>query len=125
MILGFIGVFVLVGLVAVLVSTDSSQAEISIVSPEDGALVEPGKVAVRIRVQDVEVAEWELLIRGPHTAGEWMLLGRGGSEPLYSAVGGGLHFLDLIQPGRYELTLKVTDRAGVLAEKRSEFRIGE
>jgi len=125
MILGFIGVFVFVGLVAVLVSTDSSQAEVAIVSPNDGVRVEAGKVPVRIRVQGLEVAKWELSLKGPHTRGEWMLLARGGSEPVYSALGSGLHFIDLNQPGTYELSLKVTDRAGNLIEALSDFSVGE
>ena len=123
MILGFIGVFVLIGLVAILMSNDSPQPRVSIVSPDDNARLEAGRIAVRIRVQELEVAVWQLSLKGPHTAGEWKTLARGSSAPQYSALGAGIHFIELAQPGEYELHLEVTDSAGSLIEDSTHFGI--
>ena len=121
----FIGVFVLIGLVAILVSNDSRHPQVAIVSPDDNARLEAGRIAVRIRVQEIEVAAWQLSLKGPHTAGEWMTLARGSSVPQYSALGAGIHFIELAQPGEYELHLEVTGSAGILIEDFTHFRIEE
>jgi hypothetical protein len=96
----------------------------AIVSPRDGARVQPGMVYVRARVP--EATTWELSLALPAAADEWRVLagGPGPLEPLPRA--GGMMSFDAREPGTYKLRLVVHDRQGNLQfDKVVRFRVTE
>ena len=100
----------LVGALAFVTGRLGSDAPGAILSPEDGARLEPGSVPVLIRV--LEGMWWEVAFAHPGSPGEWRSLGSGQGPVTPLMQGRGLQPIDASDPGRYEVRLIIRDGQG-------------
>ena len=99
--------------------------EAEIVSPDDGEVVQPGSVVVRIRATGREdLSYWRLSYRRADEGTEWHELESGDSPAYPMYPDRGLYVIDMEQPGDYELRLIVElQEDGSQAIDLSEFTI--
>lgn len=126
--LGLLGILIALAVGAMFLSAprDDAPLEARILSPEEGEGLSPGEVIIRIRVAtpgaDTEFPEWELSYRRVDSAEDWRLIQTENGVVLNLEPGNGLHIVEIMTPGRYEVRLNAQAES---VETDDEFRASD
>jgi hypothetical protein len=121
-----LGVLLVLAIFAAVVCLVSGNGDLgAILGPDDGARLHPGTITFRVRVDPAERGpRWELEFTRTDGPEAWQQVGVGQSAARPNALGSGILFADITEPGPY-LRLTVSDANGRRMQDTVEFTIAE
>jgi hypothetical protein len=122
--LGLLLVFIVLGAVEYFpIDSGSDALGAAILSPDHGARLAAGPVAIRVRAYSAAPSTWEVAYSKASAAEHWQAIasGQGALTPLQPDAG--LFFVNLTEPGAYRLRVVYRDSDGASAEDTVDFTI--